>query len=68
MILSFKGKAAEALYRGKRVAGIHPDVAKQAVKKLFMLDTVERVQDLRGPPGNRLRHLQETEPGNSQFV
>jgi len=42
MILSFKGKAAEALYHGKRVAGIHPDVAKQAVKKLFMLDTVER--------------------------
>jgi proteic killer suppression protein len=73
MILSFKGKAAEALYHGKRVAGIHPDVANQAVKKLFMLDTAQRVQDLRVPPGNRLEALTGDRTGqisirvNAQF-
>jgi toxin HigB-1 len=58
MILSFKrGNAAEALYAGKRVKGIGHELAKQAARKLFMLDTVERLDNLRVPPGNRLEAL-----------
>ena len=33
------------------------DVAKRAVRKLFLLDTVTRLEDLRVPPGNRLEAL-----------
>lgn len=74
MILSFKrGNPAEALYEGKHVKGVGPDVAKQAVKKLFMLDTVERLDNLRVPPGNRLEALSGNREGqhsirvNDQF-
>ena len=57
MIMSFRNSDAEALYHGRRVRGIHPDIAKQARRKLFMLDTVERLLDLRVPPGNRFESL-----------
>jgi proteic killer suppression protein len=33
------------------------NVARRAVVKLFMLDTVTRLEDLRVPPGNRLEAL-----------
>jgi len=32
-------------------------VAVRAVRKLFLLDTVTRLEDLRVPPGNRLEAL-----------
>ena len=33
------------------------DVARRAFNKLFLIDTVTRVEDLRVPPGNRLELL-----------
>ncbi len=43
---------AQALRRGEAPKGMPRDVAKRAVTKLFMLDTVTRLTDLRVPPGN----------------
>ena len=57
MIKSFRDKRTENLARGKAPKGIPPDVAKRAVNKLFLLDTVTRLEDLRAPPGNRLEAL-----------
>lgn len=57
MIVSFRGDAAKALYEGRYIRGVPPDVCKRAVKKLFLLDTAARLEDLRVPPGNRLEKL-----------
>ena len=57
MIKSFKNGHTEALAAGRVPKGVPPDVAKRAVMKLFLLDTVTRVEDLCVPPGNRLHRL-----------
>ena len=57
VILSFKDRLTEMLANGDAPKGVPPDVAKRAVAKLFLLDTVTRVEDLRVPPGNRLHKL-----------
>ena len=57
MIKSFKDGRTEALARGVAIKGLPADVLKRAVNKLFLLDTVTRLNDLRIPPGNRLEAL-----------
>jgi addiction module HigA family antidote len=57
MIRSFRDKRTENLARGKAPKTIPSEVAKRAVNKLFLLDTVTRLEDLRVPPGNRLEAL-----------
>ncbi len=57
MIRSFKDKPTEDLAAGKPPKRIPRDVAERGVRKLFLLDTVTRLEDLRIPPGNRLESL-----------
>ena len=57
MIRSFRDKRTEALARGRAPRHVPADVARRAVNKLFLLDTVTRLEDLRVPPGNRLEAL-----------
>ena len=57
MIRSFRDKRTEALARGRAPRNIPADVAWRVVNKLFLLDTVTRLEDLRVPPGNRLEAL-----------
>ena len=57
MIKSFKDRRTAALAEGRALKGLPPDVLKRASNKLFLLDTVTRLQDLRVPPGNRLEAL-----------
>lgn len=57
MIRSFRDRRTRALRYGEAQKGVPHDVAKRAVTKLFMLDTVTRLEDLRVPPGNRLEAL-----------
>ncbi len=40
-----------------------PDIAKRAILKLFLIDTVTRLNDLRVPPGNRLEVLKGARAG-----
>ena len=56
MIRGFKAADVERLWMGETVrrwAGIE----KQAKRKLDMLDSAVRLNDLRSPPGNRLESL-----------
>jgi proteic killer suppression protein len=57
MIRSYRDKRTLALAAGAAPRGLPQDVARRAVRKLFMLDTVTRLEDLRVPPGNRLEAL-----------
>ncbi len=61
MIQSFKDKGAEDIFNGlnsKAARETCPDnLWKIAVRKLDLLDSAERLNDLRIPPGNRLERL-----------
>ena len=57
MIKSFRDTRTEYLHSGRIPKGVPTDVARRAVAKLFLLDTVTRIDDLRVPPGNRLEAL-----------
>ena len=57
MILSFKGKDTEKVFRrdyGKRFSVA---VQRAALRKLLILDAAEKLNDLLIPPGNRLESL-----------
>ncbi|OGV49628.1 MAG: plasmid maintenance system killer protein [Lentisphaerae bacterium GWF2_44_16] len=56
MIKSFKCKKTEELYR-KGCSQYFKTIERQAMKKLFMLASAEKLNDLRVPPGNRLEAL-----------
>lgn len=57
MIRSFRDRPTQDLAAGKASKRIPRDIAERAVRKLFLLDTVTRLEDLRVPPGNRLEVL-----------
>jgi len=57
MIKSFADKQTEALFVSGQAKRLPADVAKRAIRKLDMLDSAYRVQDLRLPPGNKLHAL-----------
>ena len=57
MIRGYRDKRTRALASGEAPKGVPSDVARRTVVKLFMLDTVTRLEDLRVPPGNRLEAL-----------
>ena len=56
MILSFADSDTENLARGIRVSRFN-STEKVARRKLRQLEIVERLEDLRIPPGNRLERL-----------
>jgi len=57
VIRSFRDRRTRSLASGEASKGVPQDVARRTVVKLFMLDTVTRLDDLRVPPGNRLEAL-----------
>ena len=63
MIRSFKDRTTEQLHVGFSPRSVPTDVAKRAIQKLFLLDTVTRLEDLRVPPGNRLEALKGNRSG-----
>lgn len=58
MIRTFADKDTEALLVGLRVRTFPPDVARTAQRKLILLSKARVLDDLRNPPGNRLKPLQ----------
>ncbi|MDV6012962.1 type II toxin-antitoxin system RelE/ParE family toxin [Haloechinothrix sp. LS1_15] len=62
MIRSFADKRTELVWR-RRQARLPHDVARQAWKKLAMLDQADNLNDLRVPPGNRLEQLRGDREG-----
>jgi toxin HigB-1 len=58
VIRSFKGKFAEPILQGRVVPkGFPSTLAKVARRKLIMVDSVDRLEALNSPPGNRLEAL-----------
>ena len=59
MIVSFRGEGTEDIFNGRNTQVARKvcpqNVWRIAVRKLDQLDSVELLQDLRIPPGNRLQ-------------
>ncbi len=54
---SYKDKRTEQLYQGHRHRSVPVEIAKRVIQKLFLIDTVTRLDDLRVPPGKQLEAL-----------
>jgi proteic killer suppression protein len=73
VIRSWKGKVAEAVFRGQVPKGFPADLAASARRRLARLDSAVALTDLRSPPGNRLHALSGDRKGqwsisiNDQF-
>ena len=56
--MSFADHRTEALFHRTTAKGLPVDLQRIALRKLVMLDAAVRLDDLRVPPGNRLKLLQ----------
>ncbi len=63
MIESFADKRTLAVFQGLMPKGFPSDLARVARRKLRLLDTAGRLDDLRSPPGNRLEALKGDRAG-----
>ena len=57
MIVSFADRDAERLFQRQRVKLLDPRLHRKALIKLWLLDAVQELDELRVPPGNRLEAL-----------
>jgi proteic killer suppression protein len=57
VIRSFKDKETQKLFMGRRSRAVSGQAVRRAQLKLAQLDQVESVEELKIPPGNRLRAL-----------
>ncbi len=57
MIVSFADRDAERLFQRQRVKRLDPRLHRKALIKLWLLDAVHELDELRVPPGNRLEDL-----------
>ncbi len=57
MIRSFADKRTAAVWDDRMPKGFPSDLAKAARRKLWMLASAKRLEDLRVPPANRLEAL-----------
>ncbi len=62
MIRSFRGRATRRFFEGQRVAAFE-GFAKQAVRRLVLLDSAETLRDLAMLPSNRLEALRGDRKG-----
>ena len=63
MIRSSGNAATERLWSRQRSPKLDPRIERVALRKLVMLDAAEVLDDLRGPPGNRLEALRGDRDG-----
>ncbi|MBW4657140.1 MAG: type II toxin-antitoxin system RelE/ParE family toxin [Drouetiella hepatica Uher 2000/2452] len=59
MIVSFKSQETKLIFEGFRSPHYPPDIQTVALRKLLMLDAAVSINDLRVPPGNRLKKLED---------
>ncbi|MDD3580503.1 MAG: type II toxin-antitoxin system RelE/ParE family toxin [Desulfobacca sp.] len=73
MIKSFKCPETERLFNREPIRKIPSNIQRVALRKLWMLDAAIRLDDLKSPPGNRLKALRGNRKGqhsiriNDQF-
>jgi proteic killer suppression protein len=63
MIKTFASKETEALFEREASRVLPMDTQRKARLKLEILDAVEKLDDLRVPPGNRLQKLKGNRAG-----
>ena len=63
MIIKFASKESEKVWRGEVSRKLPRDIQQVALRKLFMLDKVQSLNDLRIPPANRLEALKDGRKG-----
>jgi proteic killer suppression protein len=63
VIRSFRDSETEKVFSRSRSRRFSGSVARNALRKLLLLDAAEAVQDLRVPPGNRLEKLSGNRKG-----
>jgi proteic killer suppression protein len=63
MILSFRSKETEAVWRGEASRRLPSEIQQTARRKLRMLNNVRSLIDLRVPPANRLEALKGDRKG-----
>lgn len=59
MIMSFKDKETEKIFRRQFSRQLPEDIQRKARMKLLMLDAATELNSLRIPPGNRLEALKD---------
>ncbi|PIT90692.1 MAG: plasmid maintenance system killer [Candidatus Komeilibacteria bacterium CG10_big_fil_rev_8_21_14_0_10_41_13] len=57
MIKSFKSKETEKIFNREYSLKLPPNIQRTALRKLWMLDSAQSIDDLRRPPANRLEQL-----------
>ncbi len=63
MIVGFASKETEKIWRGEVSRKLPRDIQQIALRKLFMLDKAQTLNDLKIPPANRLEALKDDRKG-----
>lgn len=63
MIIGFASKETEKIWRGEVSRKLPRDIQQIALRKLFMLDKAQSLNDLKIPPANRLEALKDDRKG-----
>ena len=63
MITSFKSAEAQSVFHGGRGKNLPADIQNVAFRKLGYVDSAEKLDDLRVPPGNQLEALKGDRKG-----
>jgi proteic killer suppression protein len=63
MIVSFRDNETAMIWSGERSRKLPPDIQDGALRKLRLLNSARRLEDLRVPPANRLEALKSDRKG-----
>ncbi|MFH1621150.1 MAG: type II toxin-antitoxin system RelE/ParE family toxin [Patescibacteria group bacterium] len=63
MIQSFRDKETVHLFHRERAKTIPPDIQRTALRKLWMIDAAQDLNDLKVPPANHLEKLRGKRAG-----
>lgn len=63
MIIDFRCEETERIWRGEVSRRLPREIQQVGLRKLFMLDKAQSLDDLRIPPANRLEALKKNRRG-----
>ena len=63
MIVDFRCEETEKIWRGEVSRRLPREIQQVGLRKLFMLDKAQSLDDLRIPPANRLEALKKNRSG-----
>lgn len=63
MIKSIKSGETAKIFNQEYSPKLPPDIQRTALRKLWMIDAAQNIQDLRVPPANRLEKLKGSRRG-----